>query len=65
MGERLGLPAEEPAGQDTREIASMPPITVLEYPEGGYELIDGRHRWLAHRRAGLETVPAFIRGITD
>lgn len=34
------------------------PITVREMEEGGYQIIDGEHRWRAATELGIEEVPA-------
>ena len=47
-----------------RELGVLQPILVR--PDGdGYELIAGERRWRAVKRAGLETVPALVRVVTD
>jgi len=50
-----------------REIGVLQPILVRESPEDddGYELIAGERRWRAARRAGLATIPAIIRSVSD
>ena len=34
-------------------------------PDGGYQIIAGERRWRAARRAGLLTVPAYVRTASD
>lgn len=41
------------------------PIVVRPIEGGRYEIIAGERRWRASRLAGLETVPALIRNVSD
>ncbi|MDR1891554.1 MAG: ParB/RepB/Spo0J family partition protein [Oscillospiraceae bacterium] len=41
------------------------PIVVRPLAGGGYQIVAGERRWRAARLAGLETVPAVIRELTD
>lgn len=43
----------------------LQPITVRRRPQGGYELVAGERRWRAARLAGLETIPALVREVSD
>jgi ParB family transcriptional regulator, chromosome partitioning protein len=43
----------------------MQPILARAAAEGGYEIVAGERRWRAARMAGLATVPALIKEITD
>ena len=44
----------------------LQPIVVRPQPSGsGYELIAGERRWRASQLAGLSTIPALIREVTD
>lgn len=43
----------------------MQPLTVTEKPDGGYELIAGERRFRASQIAGLATVPALVRAVTE
>ncbi len=47
-----------------RERGVIQPLTVRP-AEGGYELITGERRLEASKRAGMETVPAIVRDVTD
>ncbi len=56
------------AGEPLRELADsirahgvLQPILVRRLPDG-YELIAGERRWRAARIAGLERIPAIVRG---
>ena len=41
------------------------PILVRPLPNGRYQLIAGERRWLASKKAGKATVPAFLRQVSD
>ena len=43
----------------------LQPVVVRELPDGGYELIAGERRWRAAQKAGLKTIPAVVRKVTD
>jgi len=43
----------------------MQPIVVRQSEEGGYELVAGERRWRAAGIAGLASVPALVRDLTD
>ena len=48
------------------EHGVLQPLIVTPSSEGkGYQLIVGERRWQAARLAGLETIPAIIRDVTD
>lgn len=48
-----------------REVGLLQPIVVRRLMPGRYELIMGERRWRACQRAGLERVPAIVRGTAD
>ncbi len=48
-----------------REVGVLQPVLVRQTSEETYELIAGERRWRAARRAGLATVPAIIRTVSD
>ncbi|MBQ7588275.1 MAG: ParB/RepB/Spo0J family partition protein [Lachnospiraceae bacterium] len=48
-----------------RENGILVPIMVRNRQEGGYEVISGHRRKHAAEIAGLETIPAIIRDLTD
>lgn len=49
-----------------KQVGVLQPILVRESPQGrGYELIAGERRWRASKRAGLETIPAIVKGVSD
>lgn len=44
-----------------RRGEDLPPILVRKHPSGrGYQVIDGHHRFHAHKQLGIKTVPASI-----
>lgn len=43
----------------------MQPIVVRQIGEDKYEIIAGERRWRATQLAGLETIPAIIRDVSD
>ena len=48
-----------------QEVGLLQPVVVRRVMPGRYELIMGERRWRACQRAGLEHIPAIVRGTTD
>src|SRR5262245_62455960 len=48
-----------------QEVGLLQPVVVRRVMPGRYELIMGERRWRAGQRAGLEHIPAIVRGTTD
>lgn len=48
-----------------REIGIIQPITLREKETGKFEIIAGERRWRASQRAGLTTIPAYVRTVSD
>src|SRR5215813_15444999 len=48
-----------------QEVGLLQPVVVRQLMPGRYELIMGERRWRACQRAGLEHIPAIVRGTTD
>ena len=48
-----------------REVGILQPVLVRELGEDRYELIAGERRWRAAKRAGLPTIPAIVRTVSD
>lgn len=57
--------ALEELAASIREIGIIQPITVREKDNGQYEIIAGERRWRASQRAGISTIPAYIRTVSD
>lgn len=47
------------------EIGIIQPITLRELETGRYQIIAGERRWRASQKAGLTSVPAYIRTVSD
>ncbi len=48
-----------------RELGVLQPVLVRPGEEDTYELIAGERRWRAAKRAGLQTIPALVRRVSD
>jgi ParB family chromosome partitioning protein len=48
-----------------RELGVLQPILVRQVADNDFELVAGERRWRAARRAGLPTIPAIVRNVTD
>ena len=48
-----------------RELGVVQPLTLRQADDGNYQIIAGERRWRAASRAGLLTVPAYIRVASD
>ena len=48
-----------------KELVIVQPITLRNMGDGSYQIIAGERRWRAAQRAGLKTVPAYIRTADD
>ncbi len=48
-----------------REIGIIQPLSLRVAPDGGYQIIAGERRWRAAQKAGLRTIPAYIRTASD
>lgn len=48
-----------------RELGIIQPLSLRTAPDGGYQIIAGERRWRAAQRAGLFTVPAYVRTASD
>ena len=47
------------------EIGIIQPITLRELENGRYQIIAGERRWRASQKAGLRSIPAYIRTASD
>jgi ParB family transcriptional regulator, chromosome partitioning protein len=48
-----------------RAVGVLQPVLVRPTSDGGYQLIAGERRWRAAKRAGLPTIPAIVRDVSD
>lgn len=55
----------EELASSIREVGLLQPVVVRLLMPGRYELIVGERRWRACQRAGLEHIPAIVRGTSD
>ncbi len=51
--------------QSIAQLGVIQPITLKRRDDGKYTIISGERRWRASQRAGLETLPAYIREVDD
>ena len=65
-------PRQEFAEEGLKELAAsirgqgvMQPIVLRRRALGGFEIIAGERRWRAARLAGLDTIPAVVRDVSD
>lgn len=47
------------------EVLGVLTPLIVRKEQDGYEIIDGVHRWLAAKEAGLKTVPCIVEDIED
>jgi len=57
--------ALEELAESIRTLGIIQPITVKKEPDGTYFIISGERRYRAAQRAGLATVPVYIREVDD
>lgn len=57
--------ALEELAASIRRIGIIQPITLREKGDGTYLIIAGERRWRAARKAGLSTIPAYVRTADD
>lgn len=48
-----------------RELGVVQPLSVRDLGDGTYQIIAGERRWRAASRAGLNSVPAYVRSASD
>lgn len=48
-----------------REIGIIQPVTLRCVADGKYQIIAGERRWRASQLAGMSTIPAYIRTVSD
>ena len=57
--------ALEELAESIKSIGIIQPITLRQKENGTYEIIAGERRWHAAQKAGLNTIPAYIKKVTD
>ena len=57
--------AMEELANSIREMGIITPITLRQMHDGKYQIIAGERRWRASQKAGLKTLPAYIRTVED
>ena len=57
--------ALEELAASIREVGLLQPVVVRRVMPGRFELVMGERRWRACQQAGLEHVPAIVRGTPD
>lgn len=55
----------EELASSIRELGVVQPLTLRLGEDGDYQIIAGERRWRAARKAGLFTVPAYVRTVSD
>jgi ParB family chromosome partitioning protein len=63
--QHLDEDALEELAASIREVGLLQPVVVRTMMPGRFELVMGERRWRACQRAGLEHVPAIVRGTPD
>jgi len=48
-----------------RELGIIQPLSLRKIDDGHYQIIAGERRWRAARMAGLYSVPAYVRTVSD
>ena len=48
-----------------KELGVVQPLSVRDMGDGTYQIIAGERRWRAATRAGLNSVPAYVRSASD
>lgn len=51
--------------ESIKQLGIVAPITLRQTAQQKYQIIAGERRWRAAQRAGLQTIPAYIRTIKD
>lgn len=51
--------------QSIKELGVLQPVLARVTPDGAYEIVAGERRWRAAQMAGLSSIPAIVRDLTD
>ncbi|MBR6338893.1 MAG: ParB/RepB/Spo0J family partition protein [Alloprevotella sp.] len=51
--------------ESIKQLGIVQPITLRQLSDGKYEIIAGERRWRASKRAGLTSIPAYVRTVSD
>ncbi|MFO7655730.1 MAG: ParB/RepB/Spo0J family partition protein [Bacteroidales bacterium] len=62
---RFNDEALEELAESIKQVGVIQPITVRETEDGNYQLITGERRLRASKLAGIEKIPAYVRGAND
>lgn len=57
--------ALEELSMSIRELGIIQPLSLRKLNDGTYQIIAGERRWRASKMAGLTTVPAYVRTVSD
>ena len=57
--------AMQELAKSIQEIGIVSPITLRKVADDRYQIIAGERRWRASQRAGLTSIPAYIRTVED
>lgn len=57
--------ALEELASSIRELGVIQPLSLRLRDDGTYQIIAGERRWRAARMAGLDSVPAYVRTVSD
>lgn len=57
--------ALEELASSIRELGIIQPLSLRSAADGKYQIIAGERRWRAAKIAGLTTVPAYVRTVSD
>ena len=57
--------ALEELSASIKELGIIQPLSLRKLNDGTYQIIAGERRWRASRMAGLKSVPAYVRTVSD
>lgn len=57
--------ALEELSASIRELGVIQPLSLRKLDDGTYQIIAGERRWRAAKKAGLHSVPAYVRTVSD